>query len=122
MVISALLAALAVAAPAGPPIPVGFVGPLTGGSAALGQSLRNGARLAVEELNAKGGVLGRPLLLLEADDEATPDKGAAAARALVERQGAVALVGPGNTGVANAVGQVANQLRVPNVCPSATGR
>lgn len=121
MVSPALLAALVLAAPGGAPIPVGFVGPLTGGSAALGQSLRNGARLAVEELNGKGGVLGRPLLLVEADDEAKPDKGAAAARELVEKHGVVALVGPGNTGVANAVGAVANQLRVPNVCPSATG-
>ena len=121
MVISALLTALALAAPGGGPIPVGFVGPLSGGSAALGLSLRNGARLAVEELNARGGVLGRPLALVEADDEASPDRGAAAARELVEKRGAVALIGPANTGVANAVGPVANQLRVPNLCPSATG-
>lgn len=121
MVIPALLTALAVAAPGPSPIPIGFVGPLTGGSAALGLSLRNGARLAVEELNARGGVLGRPLLLAEADDEATPAKGAAVARELIEKRGVVALIGPANTGVADAVGPVANQLRVPNLCPSATG-
>ncbi len=121
MLPTALLAALALAAPGGAPLTVGFVGPLTGGSAALGASLRNGARLAVEEVNAAGGVLGRPLRLVEADDQARPEQGAEAARALVEREGAVALIGPGNTGVANAINPVARNLKTPVIGPSATG-
>jgi branched-chain amino acid transport system substrate-binding protein len=110
-----------VAAAAGEPIKVGAYFPLTGGSAALGQALRNGAHLAAEEIDAAGGVLGRKLVLVDADDEAKPERGAQLVKHLVEDEHVVAVVGPGNTGVANASTQTANERKIPHVVPSATG-
>lgn len=119
--IATLLAVTLVTAPATTPIRLGVIAPLSGGSSVMGQSLRNGALLAIEEVNAKGGVLGRPLALDEVDDEAKPDKGAAGAKALIEEKKVVALIGPANTGVANLVAPIANQAKVPHVVAGATG-
>jgi branched-chain amino acid transport system substrate-binding protein len=120
VITTALVVSLLAAAPETGPIKIGVVAPLTGGSAVMGQALRNGTLLAVETLNAKGGVLGRKLELVEADDEANPDKGAQAVRDLAAK-GVVAIVGPANTGVANKMAPVANQLKVPNIVAAATG-
>jgi branched-chain amino acid transport system substrate-binding protein len=87
----------------------------------MGISMRDGAQLAVDEVNAAGGVLGRPLALVAVDDEAKPDKGAQAVKDLVEKERVVALVGPGNTGVANASTQLANERHLPHVVSAATG-
>ena len=59
----ALVATTFLTAPAfaADPIKIGLSGPFTGGSASMGVSMRDGVRLAVEEINAKGGVLGRPI-------------------------------------------------------------
>jgi len=57
------------------PIRIGVTGPFTGGSSSLGVSMRNGVRLAVEEINRSGGVLGRELLAIERDDEAKSELG-----------------------------------------------
>jgi branched-chain amino acid transport system substrate-binding protein len=51
------------------PIKIGVSGPFTGGSAPMGVSMRDGVKLAVAEINAKGGVLGRQIQLVERDDE-----------------------------------------------------
>ncbi|HET7776466.1 MAG TPA: ABC transporter substrate-binding protein, partial [Azospira sp.] len=70
------LAPWAMAAPQAPiPIRVGVYGPFTGGSSPMGLSMRDGIRLAAKEINAGGGLLGRPLLLVERDDEATNQRG-----------------------------------------------
>ena len=53
-------------------ITIGLVGPMTGPAAAIGQYMRNGANVAVEYLNAKGGVLGRQLRIHTEDDVADP--------------------------------------------------
>ncbi len=118
--LSVCLAILA-AAPGDGPIKVGFYAPLTGGSAPLGTALRNGAQLAADEINAAGGVLGRKIELVIEDDEAKPEKGAQLAQQLIEKQKVVALVGPANTGVANASNRFANQYRIPQIGPSSTG-
>ena len=56
------------AAYAADPIKIGLTGPFTGGSSSMGVSMRDGVKLAVEEVNKAGGVLGRPLQLIERDD------------------------------------------------------
>lgn len=116
-----VLALAALAAPAGEPLRIGFYAPLSGASTDIGASARNGARLAVEEINAAGGVLGRPLELVERDDEGNPDKGVAAVTDLVDQAHVVAVIGPGNSGVAEKSGKVANERRVPQIIPVATG-
>jgi branched-chain amino acid transport system substrate-binding protein len=58
------------------PIRIGLSGPFTGGSAPMGESMRNGVRLAVEEINGIGGVNGRLIELIERDDQANNELGA----------------------------------------------
>ena len=66
------------------PIKIGLSGPFTGGSAAMGVSMRDGVRLAVDEINAAGGILGRPIQLVERDDEAKNEMGVQVAQELIK--------------------------------------
>jgi branched-chain amino acid transport system substrate-binding protein len=72
--------ATAAAAPAGEPILVGVSTPLTGDNASTGAESMNGAKLAADQINAKGGVLGRPIQIVEGDDRCDPKEGAAVAQ------------------------------------------
>lgn len=92
--------AQAPAAPAAQPIRLGLILPLTGGSADMGNSARVGAQVAVEEINAVGGYLGRKLELVIRDDQANPDAGLAHAEELVLKEKVTATLGFCNTGVA----------------------
>ncbi len=74
------------------PIRFGLAGVLTGPYADLGIHARNGARLAVEEINRRGGVRGRPVMLLVQNDEGTLE-GAKRARETLMRQGASVIIG-----------------------------
>jgi branched-chain amino acid transport system substrate-binding protein len=82
------------------PIRIGVIAPLTGASADFGTSVRQGAELAVDEINAAGGVLGRPLALVVKDDRGDPATGLAAAASLVTQERVDATIGFCNTGVA----------------------
>ena len=82
------------------PIRIGLIAPLTGGSSDFGSSVRNGAMLAVSEINAVGGYLGRPLELVIRDDQANPAVGRAAAEELVLKEKVAYTIGFCNTGVA----------------------
>ena len=82
------------------PIRIGVIAPLTGTSADFGNSMQQGAALAVEQINAIGGVLGRPLQLVTQDDGGDAATGRAGATALLERENVVATIGFCNTGVA----------------------
>ena len=81
---------LATGAGAIEPIRIGVTGPFTGGSSPMGLSMRDGIRLAAQEINAAGGILGRPLRLIERDDEARPERGAQVAQDLISRDKIVA--------------------------------
>ena len=82
------------------PIRIGLIAPLSGGSADFGTSVRNGATLAVTEINAVGGYLGRPLELVVRDDKADPATGRAVAEDLVKVEQVAFTIGFCNTGVA----------------------
>ena len=70
-----LLASMATFALAADPIKIGVDGPFTGGSSSMGVSMRDGVRLAIDEINKSGGVLGRQLQAVERDDEAKNERG-----------------------------------------------
>src|SRR5882762_6813502 len=78
---------------AGEPIRVGHVASLTGDTATFGQSTERGMRMALEEINAKGGALGRPLDLLSEDDRSVTEEARTAAQKLLQRDHVVALLG-----------------------------
>jgi branched-chain amino acid transport system substrate-binding protein len=93
MVVVSLSLALAAGAVAQEPIPIGYVGPLTGSVALLGNEALKGATLAMEQINAAGGVLGRPLKIFSADNKCNPAEAVAATRKVITRDRVVASIG-----------------------------
>jgi branched-chain amino acid transport system substrate-binding protein len=114
----ALLLALAACEWSGP-VRIGFSGPLTGRWSDLGVQGRNGATLAVEELNARGGIAGRRVELLVADERETPDAVVDAVREL-DRQGAAVLVGFMTSAAARAGLPAAEKAGLAVVSPTTT--
>ncbi len=94
-------------------IRIGVYSPFTGGSSPMGLSMRDGVRLAVDEINAAGGVLGRKIELVERDDRAENERGAQIVQELIGREHVVAILGPTNTGVARASYRYPEQAKVP---------
>ena len=103
------------------PIKIGLSGPFTGGSAAMGVSMRDGAKLAVDEINKAGGVLGRRIVLIERDDEAKNELGVQIAQELINKENVVATVGFINTGVALASQRFYQEAEIPVMNNVATG-
>ncbi len=117
-IVSAALGAL-VPAQAQEPIKIGFAGALTGPAAFVGVEIKRGAEIAVDEINAKGGIKGRKLLLISRDDEHNPVKTVAQYRELVEREKVVAIIGATNSASMLAVAPIVNDtLKVPVICPA----
>ena len=111
--ISAVVLAAACTSFAADPIRIGLQGPLTGGSSPMGVSMRDGVKLAVGEINAKGGVLGRKLELIERDDEARNERGVQIAQELINKEKVVAAVGYINSGVALASQRFYQEAKIP---------
>ncbi|GAA3183404.1 ABC transporter substrate-binding protein [Nonomuraea roseoviolacea] len=123
------------AGPAGPAVPatpapgaaggdgvltVGTLLPRTGLLYFIGSSTGNGARLAVEDVNAAGGVLGRPVRLLEADSgDTSPDIATSQAAGLVER-GVDLVVGPASSTLSLRVLDEVTDAGVTMISPAAT--
>jgi branched-chain amino acid transport system substrate-binding protein len=87
----------------------------------MGVSMRDGVRLAVNEINAKGGVLGRKLQLVERDDEAKNERGVQIAQELINKEKVVATIGYINTGVALASQRFFQDAKIPVIDNVATG-
>jgi len=103
------------------PVRLGIVAPLTGPSADFGTSVQQGAQLAVDEINAAGGVLGRPVELVVKDDRGDPATGQAVAAALVTESRVDATIGFCNTGVAMKALEVFESHRQLLIVPCAQG-
>jgi branched-chain amino acid transport system substrate-binding protein len=95
------------------PIKIGVDGPFTGGSSSMGVSMRDGVRLAVDEINKAGGVLGRQLQIIERDDEAKNERGVQIAQELINKEKVVAAVGYINSGVALASQRFWQEAKIP---------
>jgi branched-chain amino acid transport system substrate-binding protein len=121
-VISAVAALVfAAQAQAAEPIKIGLSGPFTGGSSSMGVSMRDGVKLAVDEINKKGGVLGRQIVLVERDDEAKNEVGAQISQELINKEKVVATLGFINTGVALASQRFYQEAEIPVINNVATG-
>ena len=103
------------------PIKIGVAGPFTGGSSSMGVSMRDGVRLATDEINKAGGVLGRQILLVERDDEAKNERGVQIAQELINKEKVTAAVGYINTGVALASQRFFQDAKIPVMNNVATG-
>lgn len=116
---TALAASLAFASVARADIIIGLVAPLTGPVAAYGDQVKNGAEVAVDEINKKGGILGEKVVLKLADDAGEPKQGVSAANQLVA-DGIRFVVGPVTSGVAIPASDVFAENGVLMVTPTAT--
>ena len=106
-------------------IKVALTGPFSGGSAPMGVSTRDGAKLAIQEINAAGGVSfgGKKHLIdvVERDDEAKNERGALVAQEIASMDDVVAVVGTANTGVVLAGDKFYQQAKKPRIISVAAG-
>ncbi len=93
---------------------------LTGDTATFGQTTHEGIELAVEQINASGGVKGRPLKLFTEDDEGKPDQAALVAEKLITQDRVRVLIGEVASSDSLAVAPIAQRYGVPMISPSST--
>jgi len=101
-------------------IKVGLIVPLTGNIATFGQSVDKAARMAVDEINEKGGVLGAKIELIVEDNQGKPDESANIARKFIEQNKVLAIIGPVISSNVLAVAPIAQQSKVPLITPTGT--
>jgi branched-chain amino acid transport system substrate-binding protein len=109
----ALAFAIALPAKAQDVVKLGLVAAMSGQSAKSGEAIVRGLSIAIDEINARGGLLGKKVELIVRDDESNPAKGAIAARELVQREKVAALFGGLDTPVSLAIVPFANQNKIP---------
>jgi len=102
-------------------IKIGIVLELTGELGHMGEMMLDGARLAVEEINAAGGVLGKDVELVEEDGGTNPDQGFDRVKKLVEIDGVQVIVGPMITPTSEFSIPYAKEHKIPLITMSATG-
>ncbi len=113
------LASLTFAPLAQAEIVIGLIAPLTGPVAAYGTQVKNGAEVAIDQINKNGGILGEQVVLKTADDAGEPKQGVSAANQLVG-EGVRFVVGPVTSGVAIPASDVLAENGVLMVTPTAT--
>jgi branched-chain amino acid transport system substrate-binding protein len=113
---------LASVAQAAEPIRVGLTSVLSGPTYDRGQSEQYGAQLAVNKINASGGLLGRPLELYYADNACKLDIGLAGTRRLIEEERVSVLIGALCTPVTRAIMPVIAEAKVPLVIATSAGQ
>jgi branched-chain amino acid transport system substrate-binding protein len=99
------------------PIRIGWIPALTGASSAPGIGFNRGVAFAIDEINAAGGVLGRPLEVVTRDTQGDPTKAVNATVELISRQRVVAIWGPVNSGEALATTPLMARSRTPSMHP-----
>lgn len=93
---------------------------LSGNVASYGSSIGDGAQLAVDEINAAGGINGKKLDLVTVDNKSENQEAATAALRLVEKEKVVAMISPATSGNTLATVQTANDNKVPSISAAAT--
>jgi branched-chain amino acid transport system substrate-binding protein len=110
----------AAAAPAGDTILIGHVGSLTGSEASFGTSTENGIRLAIEDINAKGGIKGKRVAAKTYDDQGKPEEAAVAATRLITQDKVTVLIGEVASSRSLAMAPIADANQVPQISPTST--
>jgi branched-chain amino acid transport system substrate-binding protein len=101
-------------------IKIGLLNELTGGNATFGNSATNGAKLAIKEANAKGGVLGKQIKAIVADNKSEPSESANGMTKLLTQDKVVAVTGVFASSNAIAASNVAEAVKVPFLAVGAT--
>jgi branched-chain amino acid transport system substrate-binding protein len=98
---------------------VGLAGVLTGGDGQIGASMLNGTQIAIDEWNAKGGVLGKQIEPVVLDDGGDPQKAVTTAQSLIDA-GVVAVVGHFNSGCTIPASNLYNDAKIIEISPGST--
>ena len=99
---------------------IGHVGSLTGSEASFGVSTENGIRLAIEEVNAKGGIKGKQVAAKTYDDQGKPEEAAVAATRLITQDKVTVLIGEVASSRSLAMAPIADANQVPQISPTST--
>lgn len=99
---------------------IGEYGSLTGNEATFGLSTNKGIRMALDEVNEKGGVKGRKIKLITLDDQGKNEEAASAMTKLITQEKVVAVIGEVASGRSKAAAPIAQENKVPMVSPSST--
>jgi branched-chain amino acid transport system substrate-binding protein len=99
---------------------IGVITSLTGSAAAFGQAHKNGYAIAVAELNAKGGILGKPIELDYYDDQSKPDQAVQGVAKLVDHDHVPLILGAYSSESTRAIVPAVTQKQVPLIMPTAT--
>lgn len=105
----------------GDTIKIGFMGALTGDVAMFGKPTLEGMRIAADEINASGGVIGKKIEIIEADNRGDKQEGASVAQKLINRDNVVAILGDPTTGISKVVAPIAQKAGVVLLSAGATG-
>lgn len=108
-------------AAAGDTVKIGFLGALTGDVAMFGKPTLDGMKMAAEEVNAAGGVNGKKIEIVEADNRGDKQEGASVTQKLISRDGVVAIVGDPTTGITKVAAPIAQKSQVVLLSAGATG-
>jgi branched-chain amino acid transport system substrate-binding protein len=114
-----LAAALAAPVHAADTVKIGVMGPMTGSWASEGQEMKQVAELIAQDLNAKGGVLGKKLVIVSEDDGGDPRSASLAAQRLAT-QGIVAVVGTYGSSVTEATQNIYSEAKIPQIANGST--
>lgn len=101
-------------------IPVGEFASLTGKEATFGQSAHEGTQLAVEEINAAGGVLGKKIKLITEDDQSKAGEAATVVNKLIARDNVVAILGEVASSRSLEAAPICQQNKIPQISPAST--
>lgn len=101
-------------------ITIGLYASMTGAEAEFGRSTRNGVQLAIDEINQRGGVLGQRIRLVVEDTRGDSNEAANAVTRLIDREGAVGILGEIASSLSLAGGRIAQRRRIPMITPSST--
>ncbi|MDI9349048.1 MAG: branched-chain amino acid ABC transporter substrate-binding protein [Candidatus Symbiobacter sp.] len=100
-------------------VQIGLAGPFTGPNATFGQQFRNGAKLAIEDINAKGGLLGKKVEFVEGDDQSDPKQAVSVANQFVSKKIGL-VVGHFNSGASIPASDVYKEEKIVQISPAST--
>jgi branched-chain amino acid transport system substrate-binding protein len=106
---------------AGDTIKIGFLGALTGDVAMFGKPTLVGMKMAADEINAAGGINGKKIEIVEADNRGDKQEGASVTQKLITRDNVVAIVGDPTTGITKVAAPIAQKAGVVLLSAGATG-
>ncbi len=107
-------------APVANEIPVGLYGAMSGSEASFGQATMQGVKLAAEEINASGGVLGKKIRLVIEDDQGKAEEAASAVTKLITRDNVIAIIGENSSNQSLAAAPICQSNGIPMISPSST--